>query len=203
MPAITAGLYRLDVRSAAGASFADIQNTFWYREPFGDNDLSEDLVSAFLEDIVPAWIACINTQTQLTEIIATPIFGLGVEFTQPLSGYIGTAPGTAGMAPYMCFSVRKNRSTNEVKNGWWRFNGLNEEGTVYDKFDPTRFGLYEDFADVLGDTISTLVTSNFVPVIVRPPGTYKTGEQTGYIAVDIVSCTAVDRVTTQNSRKSF
>ena len=204
MPIVTAGLYR--VRCHYNISSGNpLLNVLWYLSSLGEDDLAEDLWGAIDTTIVPLLNACRQPANVMDVLDVEPVFGTGIPFSQAPTSGAGTLTLVGDALPaQFCSSIRKNRSTKEVRSGWIRISGL-AEGYI------TGNTIVGDLATNLGTlatgletTLSAVGAGFFDPVLVRGPGTYASGVKTDWTAVPVLSCDAIlNRVTTQNSRKNW
>lgn len=198
MALITNGLYRIDLFQTYFTQ--QVINTFWYREQSGANDQAEELNLAFDALVIPALATMQNTDLSYDNLRCTPIFGTGIEDNRTPVAPAGLKVGTP-MATFIAASIRLNRSTNELRNGWKRLVALTEEEVGA-----------QSFAGVLNAelaAIGTLLDQNiidgpmiFEPVIVRKPFSTK-AQSPNWEFTAVGGFSVLNRPTTQNSRKQF
>ncbi|AXH78639.1 MAG: hypothetical protein [Circular genetic element sp.] len=198
MAVIVAGLYKLDLFQTYMGE--QILNTFWYRHASDDNTKALELAIEFDTDIMPTLAVIQNADLSYDDICVTPIFGTGVEVNKTPAISTGADVG-ASMPTFMCASIRLNRSTNELRNGWKRFAGLIESQVNAASFTSGYLAelttLANDLAADLNDGVEV-----FTPQIVRKPMSTK-AKNDFWEAIDVGSATALNRPTTQNTRKTF
>jgi hypothetical protein len=200
MPVITSGLYT--VKLFQTYQNQQCLNVFWYRASTGSDVQASDLRTVFENNVMPDIAAIHPTALVYDDLLVQPVFGLGIEAGgQPLDPNGNRTPSDELLPPHFASSIRLFRSTSEVRNGWKRFTGLDEGLITPDGLDPGFVALMTVLANQLQATIG--VTTNYIPVLVRKPGTYKEGELTDYVYTDILSASVIQRVTTQNSRKPW
>lgn len=198
MPVPTSGLYRVDHFQTYKEQ--QVLNTYWYREQGGSNDVAADLGLAFEANLANEIAAVQHVDVAYTLIKVTPVFGTGVEFNLTPQVTAGTATGTP-MPSFMAASIRLDRSTNEVRNGWKRYCGLAEENVGATSFS----GAYNGVLNALGTKLELTLNASpffFIPVIVRKPFSTK-AQEAFYTITDVGNTTTLNRPTTQNTRKSF
>ena len=198
MAIILTGLYRVDVFQTYLNEIC--LNTFWYRETFGFNNLAQDLADEFDTTVAPSLAVIQNTGVVYDLIRVTPIFGNEIEVNKTPTTPAGLVNGTQ-MSTFVAVSIRLNRASTELRNGWKRFTGLVEELTASTTFAGSYVTTLQATAVTLS-TVLTGVTGIYQPSIVRKP--FSTKEQTpDWEAIDVGGATVLNRPTTQNSRKIF
>lgn len=198
MPVLTAGLYKVDLQHQYLGE--QMLNTFWYRHTLDANDEADNLADGFDTDILPLIALIQSSSVTYSNIRVTPIFGTGVEINLPPTTANGALVGT-DMATYMAVSIRLNRSTNELRNGWKRFAGLLEENTGATSFAGGYNSSVNTLATALADQITT-VGAIFNPYIVRRP--FSTKQQSpNWEGILVASAIGLNRPTSQTSRKTF
>lgn len=200
MPDIDTGLYKVVLQqSRAGVQ---MNNIFWYTQSLGANDAAEELWTAFQDEVLPT-IADMMVTTHLFDLlIVKAIFSDEAEYSAAPDPDAGTITASSDLAStYTCSSVRLLRTYTDTRSGWKRFGGLQEIDLIGNYLSSGYLTLLQDTADVLATAIGAF--NFFGPVLVRPPGTYASGVQEGWKYNPISSTVAVNRVTTQNSRKFF
>lgn len=198
MAIILAGLYRIDLfQDYLGE---EVLNTFWYRETGGSNIDAAALNLAFDAAFIPPLSVMQNGDVTYTNLRCQPIFGTGIEDNRATVVAGGTKGGTS-MSTFMAASLKLNRATNELRNGWKRFCGLTEEEVGAQSFA----GALTTDLNAMGAVLDNVLVSGplvFQPVIVRKP--FSTLAQTAnWEFTDLASTTTLNRPTTQSSRKTF
>lgn len=198
MSILTAGLYRVDLFQTYFNE--QLLNTFWYLADTGADDLAGDLALNFDVDVMPDIVAIQNTSVLYTLIRVTPIFGTGIEVNRIPTASAGAVSGDA-MPTFMAVSIRLNRTTSELRNGWKRFAGLVEANTGAQSFA----GAYIAACETLANTLTNPVVGggvNYLPYIVRKP--FSTLAQSpNWEGIETQTGTVLNRPTTQSTRKTF
>lgn len=198
MAVITAGLYRVDLFQ--NYINQEVVNSFWYRELGGDNDQASALNLA-LDNVLMTPLATMQHEDVLyVNLRCTPMFGIGIEDNRTPAQARGLKTGTK-MSTFMAASIRLNRSTNELRNGWKRFTGLTEEEVGASAFAAPLITELQAIGGVI-DMALVDGAKTFQPVIVRKP--FSTlANSPSWEFTDVASTTVLDRPTTQSSRKQF
>lgn len=101
-----------------------ILNVFWYAGD-GDTIAAADLISFFLADVVPSWLACVNENYALQHIEA-----YALEDSADFANYSSStlAGGRTGEASpgFVGWAFRLNRAVRTVRNGRKTFTGVSE-----------------------------------------------------------------------------
>lgn len=195
MPIATSGIYEVSLRTRRSGQ--DLFNVFHYLAADGLNNHAADLASEFISEHA-GWVeAVVSTAVTFVDVTVRPIFGSDLEHVETFP------PGTAGdlvgevTASFLTSRIRFNRETRETRSGWKRFGPLTEDAVAGDFVTANVLIALQASADALVDPL-TLGVTNYTPVIFRAANT----------AIDplprynnIVSATAFNNVTTQDTRK--
>ncbi len=195
MPQVNSGIYELILEQDYFG--ADILNVFHYRQTGGVDDEQEKCANAFDVDIMPEIAVILNDDLKFNNIRVANLTGNLADFSITPSQVDGDVTG-AVMADFIACSYRLNRTTKDTRNGSKRFCGMVEENIVGGGFTAAYVADLDLLADVLETTIAGGTGAIFEPIILRKPdiaGTFT------YSLVQTVQ--ALNRVTTQNSRKKF
>lgn len=195
MPTTAVGLYELLLEQDFGGE--KVLNVFHYLSNTSDDDEQDLCATAFDEDIMAALAAIQSSLVTYEFIRVKNITGTLADSVLTPSQTDGDVVG-ANMTGALAVSFRYNRVSKDTRNGSKRFVGLIEENVTASTFIPAYITDLDALAVLLGTDIST-VGGVFAPVIVRKPPdgagvyTYNT----------VANVVALNRVTTQNSRKNF
>lgn len=198
MPQITAGLYQLLLHQTIGAN--TLLNNFWYTQTVGQDDKAVELSLAF-DGVVMGLIAPVqHINISYIDIEVKAIFGAALEVHKTPTIPAGQLVG-AVLPAFIAASIQLQRSSTELRSGWKRFSGVTEEVTQSPGFTPAYLTTVGNLATQLGAQIAN-GGSTFTPVIVRRPLTTKDLEDF-YRQIPVGNAIALDRVTSQNTRKTF
>lgn len=199
MPTIVDGLYVVKLFQVADTE--EMLNVFWYIDLAFSNTKSLQLATLFNANVLPDISNIQHTAITYTNLQVQAIFGTAIEVNFNPSPSNGSVAGTRMNNAYSA-SIRLNRGTTETRSGWKRFSGLVEENVNTNSFT----GPYLNLLDTLAQQLRANLDDGaniFQPVIIRRPGTAGNPPNTNYIFNQMSGATAVDRPTTQNSRKAF
>lgn len=190
-------------------SYAGVEgflNVYWYIQLTGVTALALDVANAFNAKFSVPRRATANTgwQSVLTE--ADQVNSLS-NFAA-IAGYgAGTLSDGSQLAPqFVASSIRLLRTTKETRSGWKRYMGLTELAIQGATLAPAYLALMQTLAINVGGTLTVGLNTLF-PVIVAktyspgPPRELNPPELWLYNLVSAAQ--AVDRTTTQNTRKNF
>lgn len=198
MPTISAGLYRVRLFSIADSQ--EMLNVFYYRENTGSTGYDVQLWSAFDASVLPAIANIQHTAITYTNLVVDEPTTISTEYSATPTTTVGTVAGSRMNNAYAA-SIRLFRQTKELRSGWKRFSGLVEENVNTNSLVGAYVTLLNTAATAIAGNIA-FGGRTYIPILARPPGVAGNPGPT-YIYTDIVSASAVDRPTTQNSRKSF
>lgn len=204
MPAVTNGLYRVVCEFLTGGGNPAL-NVFYYLSSLGQDDLAEDLWDAFDTTMVPLINALHYPAYTFDNLIVEPIFGSGIPFESAPTNQAGTLLLQGDpVAGHMCVSMRLVRASKETRSGWKRFSGFSEHYVSGNTVQGDLATALNALATSMETDLTAVGAGFFTPVLVRPPGTYATGVQTGWLYNNIGAFNPIlNRVTTQNSRKKW
>lgn len=198
MSVITSGLYKVTLAQSIGANTA--ANIFWYRNSTGDNDKPQELYNSFEATVLNTIAPIQHTLIQYTDLKVEAVFGNALEVAGVPSVSGGSLVGTL-LPAFNSISIRLHRADKSVRSGWKRFAGITEEVVS----SPGFIAAYIADAQTAADAMSVNVGSGgeiYIPVVVRKPFSTK-AQLSDWFTVDIASASALNRVTTQNTRKTF
>lgn len=197
MPVASDGIY--EVKLNLDRAGEELVNIFHYRETSGSDTGASGLAADFVSTFETPLQTILSTAVNIVSVTVKPIFGTGVEITEPFT------PGTTGdlvgetMPIYSSVSLRYERDSREIRSGWKRFGPMTETEVVGDFFTAGYITIVETLATALEAQLSN-VGGIFDPIIFRAANT----------AIDplprwvgVQNIVAINRVTTQNSRKRF
>jgi len=181
------------------------RNVFYYLQTNGVADAAQELIDAFMNDVLQAVRATVTTAT-----IYTNIFCKNLDNLEDFASFT-ISPSQAGnvdadtLPPFVCWSYIYRRATLAVHNGWKRFAGVPE--TFQDGGVAAGGGtsaLLVAVADSLEDALSNVAGDSFNPVIMRKTRVPATGPLDHYDYEEF-PCAGVDyvHIGTQNTRKSY
>lgn len=195
MPTLTEGLYELVLEQDYLSQ--SIINVFHYVNALGDDDLQGLCADSFDQDILPGLSIIQSDSLSYTNIRVANLTGDLADANLTPATTQGLVNGE-DVTTFMAAPFRYNRLTKDTRNGSKRFAGLVEANTLTVGFLPAYLTALQLFATLLDDDIS-VPGGIFEPVILskpdNPPGTWT------YNPLD--SVTALNRTTSQNSRKRF
>lgn len=197
MPVATQHIYRIVQKY--DRSGQELTNVFHF---YGVNPIPPDptqvLVDAFEAVITPRIALLCGIGVTFTEIVGENLMALTPIVVNTLSGVIGTRPGQ-GAPSFVAATFRYNRATRELRSGWKRIGPMAEADMAGNVFEGEYFGIMEASAAIFEDDL--LVGGDvYEPVVIRKPTAFPAATIT---YVNITGVTAVNRTSTQNSRKGF
>ncbi len=195
MPVTSVGLYEIVLEQLY---FGDINlNVFHYLSNTSDDDAQELASLAFDEDVMAALAVIQSDNLVYTNIRCKNITGNLADFNRIPSQVDGDVAG-ADAAGFVGAGFRYNRTTKETRNGGKRFSAMVEENITGGTFTVAYNIDLDALAVVLSAEIST-VGQVLSPVILRKPD-----DGAGNWTYNVLqSAVNLNRVTTQNSRKTF
>jgi len=114
--------------------------------------------------------------------------------------------GTTGCAAFIAASIRLLRSSKETRSGWKRYSGLTEGSLLGSALTGSYLTLLQALAAICDNTLSA-GGETLTPVIVAKtfnPGPPRVENPPSLWLYNIIgTAVAIDRVTSQNSRKNF
>lgn len=194
MPTTTVGLYEVTLEQTASGQ--QIRNVWHYLATLGQDDEQDLVADAFDETIMTDLAGIINSSVAFDLIRVANLTGIEADAVQSPSQGSGNVVGL-NMTPVMAASFRMNRTTKETRNGSKRFAGLIEENVQGTTFAPAYLVDLQAFESLLAGQIST------VGLLADPVILHKPDVAGVWTYNEVASVTALNRVTTQNSRKSF
>lgn len=193
MPTTNSGIYEVVLEQTYGAEL--VKNVFHYLHTLGNDDEQQECADAFDEDALPGIASIANDLIKYTEIRVANLTGLLADASIVPSIPDGDVSGLV-MPSFISCPFRYIRTSKETRNGAKRFGGITEENITGNNFIGTFFTAMQAIESVLAGQID-VVGAIFEPIILRKPdvaGVYTYNE--------VANVIAVDRVTTQNSRKT-
>lgn len=180
-------------------------NVFWYVSQTGSEPSALAVSTAFQTKMSAARRACSNTSwssafMQVWNVNSLTNFG---EFTSYGAGTL--SDGTQEAPRFMAASIRLLRTSKETRSGWKRLMGLTEGVLSTGTFTAGYLALLNTYAALLDDLL-TAGGETLSPCIVGKSYDPDTGEENPpavWLYNVIAGAAAVDRPTTQNSRKPF
>jgi len=195
MPTASVGLYEVVFEQSYFTS--NIRNVFHYKSTIDVDDAQDLCGQAFDEDVVASLASLMNTSVNFNIIRCKNITGNLADDVIVPTITAGTQVG-AIVADFVATSFLYARQTKDTRNGFKRFTGQLEESMLGGGFTVAFQALMASAATVFETNIST-VGGIFQPIIVRKPD-----DGFGVFTYNTLSgVTPLNRVTTQNSRKTF
>jgi hypothetical protein len=195
MPTTNVGIYEIILEQEYFTS--QIRNVFHYLSTTDQDDQQDLCAQAFDEDMLQSiadlantnlvydLIRCKNLSGNLADAIVDPSVANGIQ--------VG-----AIVADFVAVSFLYARQTKDTRNGFKRFSALIEENVLGGGFTVPFLGTMNASADIFETNIST-VGGIFQPIILRKPA-----DGMGVFTFNTLNAVqALNRVTTQNSRKTF
>ncbi|KKK82038.1 hypothetical protein LCGC14_2807400 [marine sediment metagenome] len=195
MPTTNAGIYEIILEQEYFTS--QIRNVFHYLSTIDLDDVQELCAQAFDEDVLQAianlagvnmsynLIRCKNLTGNLADAVLDPSISAGVS--------VG-----AVVADFVAVSFLYARLTKDTRNGAKRFSALTEDNIAGGGFSTAYQTVMDASATVFFTNIQT-VGGIFQPIILRKPP-----DAMGVFTFNpLFAVQALNRVTTQNSRKTF
>lgn len=164
---------------------------------------SEDILNSFLNLVVTDML---DLQANSLTHVELRVFNLtdGLTLGSLPVGLSGAETGTLIATNQLAYALKLNRSTAITRNGSKRIAGIPESSVQGNNLTSTALAELEDLADRMGSELDILdgltELGHAIPVII---GRTATGEYDLTRINPISSVTALNRVTTQNSRKPF
>lgn len=195
MPVASTGVYEVVLRQTYQTQ--PMVNVFHYIEDAGQENLQDELGVAWEASIVPALATIQNDTLKYTDVKVFNLSGGQAEATITPSLAQGGVTGL-DMAGYIAAPYRYNRLETTTRNGAKRFAGMVEENVQTDVPTAGYFTIMQSIEAILNNDFTT-ATGLFVNVILRKPA--NPGPTWNYSNVQSVR--ALNRITTQNSRKRW
>lgn len=195
MPTSTSGIYEVILEQTYQGQ--KLLNVFHYLNTLDTDDLQTECGTAFDEDVLASIANIQNNGVVYDTIRVANLTGTGADIFVDPSISVGVIAGFDA-ASFIGVPFRYNRTTKETRNGSKRFAGTTENVMLDDKFEATYFTTMQATAVVLETQIST-VGGLFDPIILRKPAA--AGPTFTYN--EVLGVSALNRQTTQSSRKSF
>lgn len=194
MPTTTSGLYELVLESSASGQ--PMKSVFHYLTTLGQDDMQEEVADSFDATIMSDLAGILNSNISFDNIRVANLTGVLADWNLTPSQGSGDVIGS-NMAAFTAASYVLNRTTKETRNGAKRFPGMVEENVNGASFTGPYFTALEAFAIVLASQI-TGGGVNADLVILRKPDILGV-----WLYNDVANAQALNRLTTQNSRKNF
>lgn len=185
---------------------AATSNTFYYRQALPLQSDAQDVAGLF---VLGPLLAMRNIQTvsqtyQEVEAIDTRDVANFFTLAIALSGQI---PSANPMSSFTAMSWRLLRSSRDMRSGWKRLGGVDEGDVTGNTFLPAHFTAMQAAAPGIGgNLVDGIATLQLCIVRDRPtagdPG-IDPDDSTTWRYTDVASTQAVNRTTSQNSRKTF
>jgi len=197
MPIATNGIYELRFRTQRAGQ--DLYNVFHFLDTTGLDTHAQDLAdtwkiakTAFIRDLL-------SSAVTFTDILCFSVFGTGIEVTVPYTGgETGNRVGES-MPSYVATSLKYQRSSRETGSGWKRFGPMTEPDVLGDFFEAVYLSFMDNAAAALEGAVVG-ASATYEPIIFRAANTAKDPLPRYQL---ISSVNALNRVTTQTSRKRF
>ncbi len=172
-------------------------NVFHYLSNISEDDNQSQCVLAFNSAILPEIALTQQADVVYDEIICRNLTGSLADITKVPGTPNGLVVGTR-MSTFVSMPYRYNRIQKDTRDGAKRFVGAIEENAVQNAWDAAFFTLMQTLATFLDNGIAE-GGKTFNPIILRKPdlgaGIFQYSQ--------ISSVTALNRQTTQSSRKVF
>lgn len=195
MPTTSTGIYELVLEQTYQGQAA--RNVFHYLHTLGQDDEQDKCGEAFNNDVMASLANTQNVGVDYTNIRVANLTGILADTNTIPVPTSGTVIGDE-VVGFTAYPLRYNRVTKDTRNGAKRFTGLVEENVKTTGFEVAFFALMQSVATILGQPI-TSVGAIFGPIILHKPA-----DGAGVFTYnDVASVTALNRTTTQNSRKAF
>lgn len=195
MPLASTGLYSVTLNQTYQTQ--PVRNVFNYIEAGRLDDLQAELAVAWDSAIVPALATIQGTTVKYINVTVDNISGTLAETVITPSAAAGGVAGT-DMAAYIAAPYKYQRFQTDTRNGSKRFCGMVEENVQTDVPTAAYLLTMQAIEATLAQTFVTLGGS-FSPIVLRipevSPGTWR--------YADVDSVVALNRITTQNSRKRW
>lgn len=195
MPEASSGIYEVVLEQTYQAQL--IFNVFHYINTLGFDDLQQEVGEAFDEDVLPSIATLQIDQLTYDNIRVANLTGLGADVSIVPTATEGDLAGFEA-ASFISAPFRYNRVTKETRNGAKRFSGLTENIMEDDKFEASYVTAMLAAALILAGDIS-VPGGVFSPIIIHKPA----DELGAFTYNQVGSVTALNRQTTQSSRKAF
>lgn len=172
-------------------------NVFHYKSNTSEDDIQFQCGTAFNVDNLPDIALIQSEDLTYQDILVRNITGTLADAAVTPTTAAGNVVGLE-LATFYAASFRYNRVSKDTRNGAKRFTGMVEENVQNNSFTGAFQTLMDALAIVLDNDISS-AGKTFQPIILRKPSLGAGVWQYS----DVQTVTALDRATTQNSRKSF
>ena len=194
MPTATAGIYQVVLEQNYGSE--TLKNVWHYLHSVGDDDEQSDCAQAFDDDMMFTIAAITNTSLSFNEIRVANLTGLLADAVLVPSESEGNIVGS--LAPsFVAASYRYVRTSKETRNGAKRFCGMVEENLNGNDFTSAYFTTLQSAETTFASTL-TGATGVYEPIILRKPDIGGV-----WLYNEVATVIALNRVTTQTSRKFF
>ncbi len=172
-------------------------NVFHFLSNINEDDNQSQCAFAFQNTQLPQIALTQLTQVAYEEIVCRNLTGSLADITLVPSTPSGLVVGTP-MNQFVSMPYRYNRIQKDTRDGAKRFVGVAEENAEKQFFEAVFFGLMQTLATFLDNGIAD-AGKTFNPIILRKPdlglGIFQYSQ--------VSSVTALNRQTTQSSRKDF
>lgn len=195
MPVVSQGVYELILEQTYQTQ--PMINVFHYTENAGLNDLQGELATLWDTNVLPAIATIQNDTTKYINIKCKNLSGSFAETTIVPTTAQGSVLGL-DMAGYIAAPYRYNRTETTTRNGSKRFVGMVEENVQTDVPTGAFFTIMQAIEATLASNLTT-ASGLFFPVILRLPAS--AGPTWNFS--NVASVQALNRITTQNSRKRW
>lgn len=172
-------------------------NVFHYKSNTSEDDIQFQCGTAFNVDNLPDIALIQSEDVTYQDILVRNITGDLADAAVTPTTTQGDIVGLE-LATFYAASFRYNRVSKDTRNGSKRFTGMVEESVQNNSFTSAFQTLMDALAIVLDNDISS-AGKTFQPIILRKP---ELGAGVWQYS-DVQTVTALDRATTQNSRKTF
>lgn len=195
MPTLTSGIY--EVRLKTFLAQQELLNVFNYGH-IGDQDGKGAILAPLWESHMATAIEnVLHTAVNQARIEVECLTDNEAFLVRNLIGFQGAIAGEL-MPSFVVGSYRYDRFYTDTRSGWKRIGPMSEGDVNQDSFIAAYYDKMVSLAALMAAPI-TDGTDTFVPLIVRK----EYPRPTVWTVNNISGVTPIDRVTTQNSRKSF
>lgn len=184
----------------------ETSNIFYYRQSSLLQSAAADLAVLFRDNVLAA-IRTVQTVTQTYGLIEV-IDSLDVANFDSLP--VATTGQIASAAPepaFMVMSWRLMRSTRDMRSGWKRLSGIDESSVTGNVFAGAHFAAMQGVESNIGQALVDVIASLPLCIVRDRPTASDPGidpdDSTTWRYTDVANVQAINRVTTQNTRKFF
>lgn len=195
MPTATTGIYELVLEQTYLGQI--VTNVFHYLHTLGANDAQAACINAFEDDVMAPISLVQSNNLDYTNIRCANLTGFLADVNVVPTVTSGTLGGFDA-ASFIAVPLRYARTTKDTRNGSKRLSGMLEENMEEQGWSVSYIALMNTLATVLGTDIA-FPGDIFAPIILKkPPAAGPT-----YTFNDVFAVQFLNRVSTQNTRKSF